>query len=73
MIGRKLPSATLSRCLVIAMRRKRPDEEADDFDHVDNEHLARLRSRLLRWATDNAEALREASPRNRRDCTTEHG
>jgi 5S rRNA maturation endonuclease (ribonuclease M5) len=62
MIGRKLPPATLSRCLVIALRRKRQDEEADDFDHVDNEHLARLRSQLLRWATDNAEVLGKAKP-----------
>jgi hypothetical protein len=62
MIGRKLPSATISRCLMIAMRRKRPDEHADDFDHIDNENLARLRSRLLRWAIDNAAALAAAEP-----------
>jgi hypothetical protein len=44
------------------MRRKRPNEHGDDFDHVDNENLARLRSQLLRWATDNAEALATAEP-----------
>jgi hypothetical protein len=47
---------------MIAMRRKRPNEHADDFDHIDDEHLARLRSQLLRWATDNAEALGRAKP-----------
>jgi hypothetical protein len=26
------------------MRRKRPEEQADDFDHVDDEHRARLRA-----------------------------
>jgi 5S rRNA maturation endonuclease (ribonuclease M5) len=62
MIGRKLPPATLSRCLMIAMRRKRPSEHADDFEHIDSEHLARLRSQLLRWAIDNAEALAKAAP-----------
>jgi putative DNA primase/helicase len=62
MIGRKLPSATVTRCLMIPMRRKRPDEHADDFDHVDDANLARLRSQLLRWATDNAEALATARP-----------
>jgi Protein of unknown function (DUF3631) len=36
--------------------------QADDFDHVDDEHLARLRCQLLRWATDNAEALVKAAP-----------
>jgi hypothetical protein len=62
MIGRELAEATLSRCLIIAMRRKRPEEQADDFDHVDDEHLALLRCQLLRWATDNAEALVRAAP-----------
>jgi hypothetical protein len=35
---------------------------SDDFDHVDDEHLALLRSQLLRWAIDNAEALVRAAP-----------
>jgi 5S rRNA maturation endonuclease (ribonuclease M5) len=62
MVGRKLPPATLSRCLMIAMRRKRPDEHADDFDHIDNDHFAQLRAQLLRWTTDNAETLAKAEP-----------
>ena len=62
MIGRKLQPATMSRCLMIAMRRKRPEEETEDFPHADNEHFARLRSQLLRWATDNADALIHAKP-----------
>lgn len=62
MIGRKLPPATLSRCLIIAMQRKKPDENSDDFDHCDNETFARLRSQTMRWAADNTEALAEARP-----------
>ena len=48
MIGRRLPDATLSRCLIIAMRRKRADERADYFEHIDNETLARLRRAVRR-------------------------
>jgi len=33
-----------------------------DFDHLDNETFARLRSQLMRFAADNAEALAKATP-----------
>jgi 5S rRNA maturation endonuclease (ribonuclease M5) len=62
MIGRRLPDATLSRCLIIAMRRKRAEEQTADFEHIDNENLARLRRQLLRWTNDNAEAVTKADP-----------
>ena len=62
MVGRKLPATTLSRCIVVEMRRRRSDERVDKFDHKDDAVLAALRSRLLRWSTDNAEALRLAEP-----------
>jgi len=62
MIGRKLPQATLSRCLIIELRRRLPDETIERFRHEDNPEMAGLRSRLLRWSADNAEALRAASP-----------
>jgi Protein of unknown function (DUF3631) len=62
MIGRKMPSATLSRCIFIELRRKKRTELAEKFGHVDDPGLADLRSRLLRWATDNMEALRGAAP-----------
>jgi Protein of unknown function (DUF3631) len=62
MIGRKLPAATMSRCLTVAMRRKRADEKVEDFAHIDNPDLARIRAMCLRWAIDNAEALRAARP-----------
>jgi 5S rRNA maturation endonuclease (ribonuclease M5) len=65
MKGRKLPDTTLSRSIVITMRPKRendPNEQTEDFNHLDNETFARLRQQLLRWATDNADALIRAKP-----------
>ena len=62
MIGRKLPPATLSRCLIIAMQRKQPDEHTDDFDYTDSDVFAALRSQIARWAADYAEALGKATP-----------
>jgi len=61
MIGRKLPPATLSRCIVIEMRRRKKDEQIERFKHVDDAELADLRSRLRRWSMDNEEALRAAT------------
>ena len=62
MVGRKLPPATLSRAIIVAMQRKRPDEVTDDFDYIDNEVFSRLRSHIARLATDNVEALAHAEP-----------
>jgi Protein of unknown function (DUF3631) len=65
MKGRSLPDTTLSRCVVITMKPKRdndPDEETEDFNHLDNETFARLRQQLLRWAMDNADVLAKATP-----------
>ena len=62
MVGSKLPPATLSRCVVVRLKRKRDDELVEKFQHVDDSGLAELRSRLLRWATDNMDALRGAEP-----------
>ena len=62
MKGKRLPDTTLSRSVVIELRRKLADETVKDFDHLDDDDLARLRSQLLRWATDNIDALRVARP-----------
>jgi hypothetical protein len=62
MNGKNLPPATLSRCLNIAMQRKKRGESIEDWDYCDNETFARLRSRLLRFATENADALAKAAP-----------
>jgi putative DNA primase/helicase len=60
--GRKVPDTTISRAVIIELKRKLPDEVAVDFDHVDDEGLARLRRQCLRWATDNKAALPDANP-----------
>jgi len=65
MKGRNLPDTTLSRSIIITMKPRRandPKEHAADFNHLDNETFARLRSQLMRFATDNAEALTKATP-----------
>jgi hypothetical protein len=65
MKGRKLPDTTLSRSIIITMKPRRagdPKEHAADFDHLDNETFSRLRSQLMRFAGDNAEAIAKATP-----------
>jgi putative DNA primase/helicase len=62
MIGRKLPAATLSRAIVIEMMRRKPSERAIEFEYVDDDRLAGLRSDLARFAADNADLLRKAQP-----------
>jgi putative DNA primase/helicase len=62
MVGRKLPPATLSRCIFIELRRRKKDERIEKFNHVDDDELRDLRRRLRRWALDNEDALRNAKP-----------
>jgi hypothetical protein len=60
MIGRKMPIATLSRCIIVELRRRTKDENVEEFAHQDDSELADLRRRLRRWSMDNADALRNA-------------
>jgi putative DNA primase/helicase len=60
MVGRKMPVTTLSRCIVLELRRRAKDEKIDEFKHQDNSELFDLRRRLRRWATDNVDSLRDA-------------
>jgi hypothetical protein len=62
MVGRKLPPATLSRCIFIELRRRKKDELVEKFRRQDDSELADLRRRLLRWSIDNENALRNATP-----------
>jgi hypothetical protein len=65
MKGRNLPDTTLSRSITIIQKPRRaddPKEHVQDFDHLDNETSARLRSQLMRFAADNAEAIAKAKP-----------
>jgi putative DNA primase/helicase len=62
MKGRKLPETTLSRSIIIELKRKTADEKAEHFRAVDDPGLEELRRQALRWATDNAQALNGAEP-----------
>jgi hypothetical protein len=62
MVGRKLPPATLSRCIFIELRRRKRDEQVEKFNHEDDADLTSLRQRIRRWALDNMETLRTAKP-----------
>ena len=62
MVGRKLPPATLSRCIFVELRRRKKDEDVEKFKHQDDSELADLRCRLRRWAIDNQDTLRDAKP-----------
>src|SRR5262249_10738415 len=62
MIGQKMPATTLSRCVVIEVRRRKKDEPIIKFKHEDDDELANLRSRLRRWSIDNTETLRNTAP-----------
>jgi len=61
MKGRRLPDTTLGRAIIVEMKRKSPGEAAQDFRHIDDAGLARLRRQLHRWSIDNA-ALADALP-----------
>jgi putative DNA primase/helicase len=61
MVGRRLPATTMSRCIVVELQRRKSGEKIlAKFQHEDTQELRDLRGRLLRWSTDNIEALRSA-------------
>jgi putative DNA primase/helicase len=62
MKGRKLPDTTLSRCVIIELKRRKPTEAVDRFKHVDDGDLGDLRRQAMRWTTDHIEALKAATP-----------
>jgi putative DNA primase/helicase len=62
MVGREMPATTLSRCVVIELRRRKKSEPVTKFKHEDDAELRDLRRRLRRWAMDNTEALRGCVP-----------
>jgi putative DNA primase/helicase len=62
MKGKRLPDTTLSRSIVIELKRKRANDQVEHFRSVDDSDLAELRQRALRWSIDNAEALKDAEP-----------
>jgi Protein of unknown function (DUF3631)/CHC2 zinc finger len=62
MKGQRLPDTTMSRSIVIEMKRKKSSETVIHFRFIDDAGLAELRQRALRWANDNGEKLDGAEP-----------
>ena len=62
MKGKRLPDTTMSRSIVIEMKRKKASERVTHFRSIDDPGLAELRRRALRWADDNGEKLQDAEP-----------
>jgi hypothetical protein len=62
MKGLRLPDTTLSRSIVIVMKRKRPGENVTHFRSLDDPRLLELRRRALRWAEDAGEKLAGVEP-----------
>jgi putative DNA primase/helicase len=57
-----LPKATMTRTIIIEVLTKLPSEKVEEFSFVDDARFHELRRKLLRWSTDNAAALKAASP-----------
>ena len=62
MKGRKLPDTTMSRCIIIELKRKKPSDRVDHFHHLDDPELANLRRQAQRWTMDNVATLKTAVP-----------
>jgi hypothetical protein len=62
MKGRKLPDTTLTRSIIIEMKRKKAGETVTHFRSIDDAGLAEMRRRAFRWADDNGEKLQGAEP-----------
>jgi hypothetical protein len=62
MKGRKLPDTTLTRCIIIELKRKRRDERAEHFRCLDDPELGNLRRQARRWSLDGGDQLKDAEP-----------
>jgi putative DNA primase/helicase len=57
-----LDKTTWSRAITIKLKRKLETERVEDFNQVDDDTFLTLRRKLVRWAIDDAEALKAARP-----------
>ena len=62
MRGLNIPDTTLSRCIVCMIWPKLASERVEEFAYQDDDEFKVIRRKLLRWAVDNAVALRAAKP-----------
>jgi putative DNA primase/helicase len=62
MRGLQMPDTTLSRCIICTLWPKLETEIVDEFTYRDDDEFKVIRRKWLRWAVDNAVALRDAKP-----------
>ena len=62
MKGVRMPDTTASRCVICRFLPKLASEPVEDFTYQDDDEFKTLRRKLMRWAVDNAVALRAARP-----------
>jgi hypothetical protein len=60
---RHLPDSTMSRGIVLNLRRKRPHETVERLRHADDEMFERVPAKLARFAKDAVRQIRLARPR----------
>jgi hypothetical protein len=58
----QMPDTTLSRCIICTLWPKLETEIVDEFTYRDDDEFKVIRRKWLRWAVDNAVALRDAQP-----------
>ena len=61
-LERHLPDSTMSRGIIISMRRKMPHEKVERLRHADHRVFNRLGSQLARFAQDYAQQISDARP-----------
>lgn len=61
-LDRHLPDATLSRGIIIKMRRKLPDEKVERLRYAEDDLFDNLCAKLMRFAIDSAEQVYQARP-----------
>ena len=61
-LERHLPPATMSRAIVIQLRRKLPNEKVSRLRHAQNDLFADIASKLARFADDYSQLVQQAQP-----------
>jgi hypothetical protein len=61
-LERHLPPATMSRAIVIQLRRKLPNEKVSRLRHAEDALFAEIASKLARFAEDYSEQVQQARP-----------
>jgi hypothetical protein len=61
-LEKHLPDSTMSRGILIELRRKLPDEKVARLRHAEADLFDRLQSKLARFAEDYSEEVRQARP-----------